>query len=250
MTKESDNEKFVREVQAWLGVRPDGWGGATSLAAFRGRIGAVPPPAVVGLTEEEFRSWAPKAVPGAREALLTAAAKHGISGRALAAFLGQYHHESTGFSKMTESMNYSVDGLMKTFGRHRISAADCQRLGRIDGKRAANQVAIANIVYGGAWGAENLGNTQPGDGWLYRARGFGGTTGRDNYREFGFEANPDGLLDPGTSAEASAKFFVSRGCVPLAMAGDDVGVTVKINGGKNGLADRILRTDQAQKLLT
>lgn len=246
MTKETDNERLVREVQAWLGVKTDGWGGATTLSAFRGRIGAVPPP--VGLTEAEFRAWAPNAVPGAREALLAAAAKHNITGRALASFLGQYHHESGGFARMTESLNYSVEGLLDKFGRHRISAADAARLGRTP-TRKADQVAIANLVYGGAWGAENLGNTQPGDGWKYRARGFGGTTGRANYREYGYENNPDGLLDPVQSAEASASFFVSRGCVPLALAGKDEAVTRKINGGTNGLADRIDQTNTAERLI-
>lgn len=249
MTKEIDNENLVREVQAWLGVKSDGWGGATTLAAFRGRTGAVPPPISTGLSQAEFDRWAPNAVPGAREALLNAAAKHGITGRALASFLGQYHHESAGFSKMTESLNYSVAGLKATFGDHRISRADCDRLGRINDVRPANQQAIANIVYGGEFGRKNLGNTQAGDGWLYRARGFGGTTGRANYAEAGYENNPDALLDPVVSAEVSAKFFVSRGCVAPALAGDDRRVTKIINGGENGLDDRIAQTATAQRLL-
>ncbi len=248
MTKAADNEAFAREVQEWLGVKADGWAGQTTYAAFRGRVGAVAPPSTCGINPAKFSVWAPSAVPGAREALSAAAAKHGIEGRALASFLGQYYHESGGFARMSESMNYSVEGLKKTFGEHRISRADCDRLGRTP-SRPANQQAIANLVYGGEWGRKNLGNTQPGDGWLMRARGFGGTTGRANYREFGYEANPDALLDPVISAEASAAFFVSRGCVPLALAGDDVGVTVKINGGKNGLDDRIIRTKQAQGVI-
>lgn len=244
MTKASDNETFVTACQQWLGLKADGWAGVATMAAFIGRTGAVAPPPVCGIDAARFATWAPNAVLGAREALATAAVKHGIGGRALASFLGQYYHESGGFSKMAESLNYSVDGLKKTFGEHRISRADCDKFGRTP-TRPANQEAIANIVYGGEFGRRNLGNVNPGDGWLYRARGFGGTTGRANYREFGYEAHPDALLDPVISAEASASFFVSRGCVPLALAADDVGVTVKINGGKNGLDDRIVRTRQA-----
>lgn len=249
MSKETDNDKLVRLVQGWLGVKVDGWGGKTTLEAFIGRTGQVPTAPTVGaLTPEEFARWAPKAVPGAHAALMAAADKHGITGRALASFLGQYHHESRGFSAMAESMNYSVEGLRGTFGDSRISAADRARFGRTTAQKA-NQSAIANIVYGGAWGAANLGNTEPGDGWKYRARGFGGTTGRANYREFGYEDNPDALLDPVISAEASAKFFVTRGCVAPALAGDDARVTKLINGGQNGLDDRIVQTRTAQRLL-
>jgi putative chitinase len=248
MTKEADNEALVREVQGWLGVRVDGWGGATTLAAFRGRTGAVPPPPSCGLTEAEFARWAPKAVSGAREALLASAAKHGITGRALASFLGQVHHESGGFSRLAESLNYSVEGVKATFGRHRISDADAAKFGRT-ASQPANQSAIANIVYGGAFGRDELGNAEPGDGWRYRGRGFIQTTGRANYREVGLEANPDALLDPVQSAEASARFFVSRGCVPLALAGNDAAVTKKINGGQKGLAERIALTAEVERLL-
>lgn len=229
-------QKFTTADVAAIDALADRWG-----------LGLVPDPDGF-IDPAKFAAWAPKAVPGAREALESAAAKHGITGRALASFLGQYHHESAGFSQMTESLNYSVDGLLRTFGRHRISEADARALGRADG-RPAQQEKIANILYGGAWGAQNLGNTQPGDGWLYRARGFGGTTGRANYREAGHEASPDALMDPAVSAGVAAKFFVSRGCVPLAADGKDEAVTRKINGGVNGLADRIARTAQAQGLI-
>ena len=251
MSKASDNEAFALAAQRWLGVKEDGWAGVGTLAALLERTGQAPVAANDSgsvIDPAKFAAWAPNAVAGAREALQQAAARHGITGRALASFLGQHHHESAGFSQMTESLNYSVDGLLKTFGRHRISEADARKYGRAPGQ-SANQEALANILYGGTWGANNLGNTQPGDGWRYRARGFGGTTGRANYREAGFEDNPDALLDAAISAEVSAKFFVSRGCVPLALAGKDEAVTRKINGGVNGLADRIARTRQAKSLI-
>lgn len=249
MSKASDNEILVRAVQQWLGVTADGWGGVATMAAFLDRTGGALTPTPPGkIDPAKFAAWAPKAVPGAREALEAAASEYGITGRAFAAFLGQYHHESAGFSQMTESLNYSVDGLLKTFGRHRISEADARRLGRAPGQ-PANQEAIGNLLYGGAWGSAHLGNTRPGDGWRYRARGFGGTTGRANYREAGYEDNPDALLDPAISADVAAKFFVTRGCVPLAHAGNDEAVTRKINGGTNGLADRITRTREAKELI-
>jgi predicted chitinase len=48
-----------------------------------------------------------------------------------------------------------------------------------------NDVAFFELVYGGAWGATHLGNTQPGDGYKYRGRGIFQLTGRGNYTHFG-----------------------------------------------------------------
>ncbi|HEU0100609.1 MAG TPA: patatin-like phospholipase family protein [Allosphingosinicella sp.] len=59
---------------------------------------------------------------------------------------------------------------------------------------------------GSSWGMR-LGNTQPGDGWRYRGRGFLLLTGRSNYRRAGaaiglreLEQNPDLFLSPEVSA--------------------------------------------------
>ena len=118
-----------------------------------------------------------------------------------------YHETGRKMAPNRESLNYSVDGLLKTFGRHRISEADARRYGR-HGSRPANQVAIANCVYGGEWGLENLGNTQPNDGWNLRGGGQAHTTGRRNFekvkRATGVDviADSDRILDPKVSAIA------------------------------------------------
>lgn len=198
----------------------------------------------------KFTTFAPKALPGTLPALEAAAAKSGIADRlALAHWLGQMHVESAGFSKMTESLNYSVEGLLRTFGRHRISAPDCDRFGRKPGQ-VANQSALANILYGGAWGKENLGNTEPGDGWKYRGGGFKQITGRANYREAGHENDPDTLrTDVQASADAAANFFARHGCIGPARADDVEGVTRRVNGGLNGLSERIAATKVAKGII-
>lgn len=66
-------------------------------------------------------------------------------------FLSEVAVETGGLKAIDESLNYTVDGLLSTFGRHRISEADAKRLGR-SGNRKAKQQEIANTVYGGAWG--------------------------------------------------------------------------------------------------
>lgn len=151
-------------------------------------------------------------------------------------FLSEIATETGGLKSVEESLNYSVDGLLSTFGRHRISEADAHRLGR-SGNRKAKQQEIANTVYGGAWGKKNLGNTEPGDGWKYRGGGMMQTTGRENYRKMGFENNPEALREPVTAFKTAVREWRNRGCNELADKDDVVAVRKKINGGSNGLAD-------------
>lgn len=97
----------------------------------------------------------------------------------IAHFLSQAYVETQGFTKFAENLNYSVEGLLKTFSRKRISAEDAKKYGRYPG-HPADQKAIANCVYGGEWGRINLGNTQPNDGFDFAGVGCFHLTGRDN----------------------------------------------------------------------
>lgn len=166
------------------------------------------------------------------------------SPRRIAGFLSQIGHESAGFTRLTENLDYSTQALLTMFGRHRISEADAHRFGRKPGQKA-HQEAIANTIYGGKWGAESLGNTQPGDGWLYRGRGLKQLTGRDNYRRCGialtedFITNPDRLLLPVNAALSAGWFWSSHGLNAAADRGDVEAMTKIINGGLNGLDKRV-----------
>jgi putative chitinase len=123
-------------------------------------------------------------------------------------FATVYHEVGGKMQPIRESMNYSVNGLLKTFGRHRISTADGRKYGR-SGSRKADQVTIANIVYGGEWGRKNLGNTQPGDGWKYRGGGLPQDTGRRNYRLAGLENTPEKILDLKTSVSVMFEAMIT-----------------------------------------
>ncbi len=90
----------------------------------------------------------------------------------LAHFFAQADHES-GLKPKVENLNYSVDGLLKNFGSHRITHTQAYDYGR-SANHAANQQAIANIIYGGSWGKNNLGTFSQvmdggsGDGEYFR----------------------------------------------------------------------------------
>ena len=68
-------------------------------------------------------------------------------------------------------------------------------------------------VYGVDSGA-SLGNTQPGDGYKYRGRGFNQITGRSNYKKYGYESNPEDLNNPEGAADAAIKFLTKGGSLP------------------------------------
>jgi putative chitinase len=164
------------------------------------------------LREGPLRHHRPEQVAGT-EAILDACKGLPVSWVAYACATA-WHETGGKMSPNVESLNYTVAGLLNTFGRHRISRADAERLGRKPGEPAlslARQRAIGNILYGGAWGRENLGNTEPDDGWTYRGRGMAHDTGRRNYTLSGnavgidLLSNPDALL----STETAAKVMVS-----------------------------------------
>lgn len=164
--------------------------------------------------------------------------------RRMAGFLSQISHESAKLTRLTESLNYSVDGLLRTFRRYRISKEDAWAFGRTMSRRA-NQEAIANAVYGGEWGRENLGNTQPGDGWRFRGRGLKQLTGRDNYARCGaaigerLTDDPDRLLMPINACLSAGWFWKTKNLNAWADRGDVPGMTRIVNGGENGLAQRV-----------
>lgn len=222
----------------------------SQLQELRGTGTPVPAPTTKPrIDPAAFRKFAPKAIPGTLEALEAAIAHYPELQEPLplAHWLGQMWVESSGYSTMVENLNYSVDGLLNTFGRHRISAEDAKKYGRAAG-RPADQQAIANIIYGGEFGRTQLGNTQPGDGWRFRGSGYKQITGRANTERSGF--TPEQLrTDPVASAKAAADFFVSRGCVAPARQDNVDAVTRIVNGGTNGLADRRAKTAEAKRIV-
>lgn len=110
-------------------------------------------------------------------------------------------------------------------------------------------------------GRADLGNTQPGDGKRYMGRGLIQTTGRANYRATrdglaawmpdvpDLEAVPALLERPDLAAMSAAWYWHSRKLNALADAGDFATITRRINGGTNGMADRLALYGAAQVAL-
>lgn len=171
----------------------------------------------------------------------------------LADFLPNVLHESAMLTRLEENLNYTPEGLLATFGSARISPAQAQAVGRIAGKQAADQRAIANIVYGGEWGRKNLGNILPDDGWKYRGRAPIQITGADNYRRVGdlvgqnLEGIPDLLSQPRFALEACVAWWEDR--IPDSMLGETTSIRKRVNGGTLGLAEVQTLTIKARAAL-
>ena len=142
---------------------------------------------------------------GKRQALIRAMVKGGITNKKeQAMFLAQMDHESGGFGRLTENLNYSKKGLLKTFGKYYKSDS-------LAAKEAKNPEKIANRVYGG-----RMGNTAAGDGYKYRGRGFIQITGKSNYEAFSkysgidIASNPDLAARPDVAAQIAVWYWNKR----------------------------------------
>ena len=110
-------------------------------------------------------------------------------------------------------------------------------------------------------GRADLGNTLPGDGFRFRGRGLIQTTGRANYRFVrdrlrkgghrcpDFEQEPELLEEPQWAALSAADYWDMRRINEAADAGDFEMVTRLVNGGLNGLDDRLNRWARAKRVL-
>lgn len=91
---------------------------------------------------------------------------------------------------------------------------------------------------------KDLGNNKVGMGPKYRGRGIFQLTGYFNYMAFGKRIGidlakfPEKAAEPEISVTLACMYWADRKINAVADKDDVVAVTKKINGGKNGLADR------------
>jgi putative chitinase len=104
-------------------------------------------------------------------------------------------------------------------------------------------------------GRRDLGNKYRGDGARFKGRGAIQITGRYNYTKYGdilgidLVGHPELALEPRYSLEIAAAYWRDRGLNALADADNVKQITRKINGGYNGLDDRIASLRRAKAAL-
>lgn len=121
-----------------------------------------------------------------QEAILDEAERRGTPLEHLAYILATAKHETGGsFGPTTENLNYTtIKQLRKVWPLRFPTDASAAPYVR-------NPEGLANFVYGNR---ADLGNTKPGDGWLFRGRGLAQITGRGNYAKFGLDGKPEDAL--------------------------------------------------------
>ncbi len=172
----------------------------------------------------------------------------------MAHFLAQALHETGGFRILRENMNYSTKRMLQIFGVGNHSAA----VTAAEAATLANRPeAIADRVYGlgNPRKALELGNTTPGDGFLYRGNGVLQTTGRGNHKRMGaacgvdFEGDPGLVTHPDHALKPALIEWTQNNLNVFADKNDIRTITRKINGGFNGLPEREAWFDKAWLLL-
>ena len=166
----------------------------------------------------------------------------------LSHFLAQCGHESANFRAVKENLNYSAEGLNKTFKKYFPTLDSAKDYAR-------QPERIASKVYANRMGN---GNEVSKDGFKYLGRGFIQLTGKANYIEFDKSVPEDIITNPELVATkyplaSAAWFWDKNGLNAIADKGatDAVvkSITKRVNGGTIGLEDRIQHFNEFYSLL-
>ena len=176
------------------------------------------------------------------EALSSVLPKYEIdSPQRVSAFIAQCTHESGGFKRLKENLNYKWESLRKVFPKYFATDELAQEY-------AHKQDRIANRVYGGRMGN---GDESSGDGFRYCGRGLIQLTGKNNYTKFAESIGMEVEMVPALlesfegAVESACWFWKTNNLNQYADAGDILTMTKRINGGTIGLEDRIKHYNHA-----
>jgi len=164
----------------------------------------------------------------------------------VAAFIAQCTHESGGFKRLKENLNYKWESLRKVFPKYFPTDELAQGY-------AHKQEQIANRVYGGRMGN---GDESSGDGFRYCGRGLIQLTGRNNYTKFSesigmaVEEVPSLLETFEGAVKSACWFWKTNNLNQYADSGDILTMTKRINGGTIGLEDRIKHYNHALEVFS
>jgi putative chitinase len=124
--------------------------------------------------------------------------------RRIAHFLAQLSHESGGFTRFEENLNYKTPARLDAMFSRVKGTADAAAL------IARGPKAIGNRVYANRNGN---GDEASGDGWRYRGMGPIQLTGRDNYKKASARSgidlvgDPEQVLTPQIGAKVAADYW-------------------------------------------
>lgn len=164
----------------------------------------------------------------------------------LAMFMAEAEHESK-LLPQQENLNYSAEGLMKTFSKYFNDKALAIRYAR-------KPRMIANLVYGWRMGNEKNGLNDD-DGWLFSGKGLFQLTGASNYElcsaETGLDCvnHPEILLTEAGAIISALWFWKHNNLNRFADKSDIVGCTKVINGGLIGIKERSILYTKWCKIL-
>jgi putative chitinase len=163
----------------------------------------------------------------------------------VAIFCAQVGHESLDMTTLKENLNYSADGLMRTFPKYfrDVNPNDYAR----------QPEKIANRVYANRMGN---GNEELGDGWRYRGSGPLMLTGYDNFYQCSLDLYGDATIlvddpdlvreDPDVGLKTALWFWKKNNLVNNLSIES---VSRRVNGGTIGRDDRIMRFERSLKVL-
>ncbi|MFC5601325.1 glycoside hydrolase family 19 protein [Deinococcus cellulosilyticus] len=183
--------------------------------------------------------------------IMLACKQFGIDDRIQQAhFVAQLMAESSLIPK-EENLSYTARRILQVWPSRFKSLAEALPYER-------NPEALANKVYGNR---PELGNSHPGDGWVFRGRGYIQLTGRRNYTLYGRRLGvnlvdaPQLLLQVGVGSLAAAVFWSDHGCNDIAsdprltVQDKCARITKKITGSERDWQRRLVLTRQVLNLL-
>lgn len=162
-------------------------------------------------------------------------------------FLSQCSHESGNFTVTRENLNYSSKRLKEVFPSYFPS--------NLADSYGGKPEAIGSRVYANRMGN---GNETTKEGYIFRGAGYIQLTGKSNFKAFSDFIGEDCVSHPELVVTkyplASAVFFFSRNnlwalCDKGSEDSDVKAITKRVNGGYNGLEDRITKFKEFYNLL-
>lgn len=225
-----DMQKILAENRVYFG-EIDGVFGGGSMSAFNHLI---PAPKI---TDAQLKLIYKNCASGFASHINANSEAYKIKTKAdLCAFLANNIHESSGFRSLRENMNYKPERLLEVFPKYFKSLSSAKET------VAKGQVAICDAVYGGRMG--NVKGTR--DGYDFRGGGTIHLTGRENYTLCSIGINvpelvktPDMITQPSIAMKSAMWFWMRNGCSGHANKGNADRTYPIVNGGTNGLKERI-----------